>query len=134
MPHSPLHALTDLAARLADASDLDAVMPDVLSRAATALGARRCAVWWARDDGALAPRWGDAPAEGPEIVAVPLRAGGRTLGMLAVEGAPAASGDALGPRAVADVLAPTLSAARRTNEVEAHDRFIGCVIDSLPFG
>jgi two-component system NtrC family sensor kinase len=142
-PLAPLQALADLADRLAGASDLDAAMPAVLDRAAAALGARRCAVWWARDDGTLAPRWagsaGDVAPDAPGATSAPLRAGGATVGALTVAGADGAAADgALAPSTIADVLAPTLAYAERSarlaSDAEAERRFIECVVDSLPFG
>jgi PAS domain S-box-containing protein len=120
-------------------------MPDVLARAADALGARGCAVLWAHADGALRPRWGDVAADAPGVDVVPLRAGGEPLGTLIVDGATADAEGGLTPRTVADVLAPTLAHAEgsarlasmvveRASEVEAQRRFIECVVDSLPVG
>ena len=138
MPLSPLQALTDIAARLAGAADLDAVMPDVLARAAAALGARGCAVFVPGPGGALARRWGDASVDAPNVDVEPLRAARELLGTFVVEGAARSGDDALTPRAVADVIAPTLArdahSARLEGEVEAHRLFVERVVDSLPFG
>ncbi|AHG91159.1 PAS sensor protein [Gemmatirosa kalamazoonensis] len=134
MPLSPLQALTDLAARLAGAVDLDAAMPDVLESARAALGARRCAVWLTGPDGTLAPRWGDAPPDAPSAHAVPLRAGGEVLGTFVVDAAPAAGDGVLSPGVVADVLAPSLAYFRGVREVEEQRRFVARVVDSLPVG
>jgi two-component system, NtrC family, sensor kinase len=157
---SPLQALADLSARLAETADLDATMPDLLARAASALGARRCSVWWLGDRAVPEPRWEADVAERDAVAAalrapanggaangiVPLRAAGTVVGALVVDGAPSATGDDVLPaRAVADLLGPALAHAERVarhadqvasqaSAIEAERRLIESVVDALPFG
>jgi two-component system NtrC family sensor kinase len=102
------------------------------------LGASRCAVFVPGPRGALTARWGQASPDAPGADVEPLRAARELLGTFVVEGAPPPGDDGLTPRAVADVIAPTLArdthSARLEGEVEAHRQFVERVVDSPPFG
>ena len=163
-PSTALAAVAGIAARLAEARQLDDTIPGALEVFRGSIGAAEVSVWLARPSG-LGRAWtvgrdiltvdavqsaldaakdGAAGEEG--LVVAPLARADRRVGALAVAGARPLDADArLLLATVADLLTPAVTHAEylrqlerevelRTQEMEEQRRFTQRIIDSLPLG
>ena len=157
---APLRALAEIAAAVARHRTLDEVFPQILSSIERVIDADDCTIWlgdaadlrcrWGSDRGSTATvdavRLLGTPQFEPPVAGVPLRAGGRPIGVLTVQPRRALLDDErLFLATVGDMLAPLLShaqhaqrlegeVAERAAQVEKQRRFMAKVIDSLPVG
>jgi two-component system, NtrC family, sensor kinase len=157
---APLRALGEIAAAIAQHRTLDAVFPQILATVERIVDSEDCTVWlgdatdlrcrWGSDRGSTATvdavrLLAEAGFELP-VAGVPLRAAGRSIGVLTVQPRRVLlDEERLFLTTVADMLAPVLShaqhaqrlegeVAERAAQVEKQRRFIAKVIDSLPVG
>lgn len=158
-----LQALAGIAADLASAGALEASLERVLDTLRRLVEADEVALWLQAPQG-LSRGWGagvegisdadvrrailqgDAPAEAPDLAFAPIRLGERRVGVLTVRlTRPLADEERTLLAAVADLLAPELThaersrqleveVAARTAEIERGRRFTEKIIDSLPLG